>query len=55
MKHWKCKQCIHEVTNKRQRDIKTPLLDGVMCCREGKEELIKDDGNECKFYCCEAM
>lgn len=55
MKHWKCKQCIHGVRYKRQRDIKTPLPDGIMCYREGKGVLIKDDNNECKFYCCEAM
>lgn len=55
MQHWKCKQCIHEVANKRKRDIETLLPYAVTCCREEKEELIEDDGNECKFYCCEAV
>lgn len=55
IQYWKCKQCIYEVANKRKRDIKTPLPDGIMCYREGKGVLIKDDNNECKFYCCEAM
>lgn len=54
MKHWKCKQCIHGCTFRRQRDIYTPLPDGILCCRKDRSEIIEDDDEECKFYCCEA-
>ena len=54
MKHWKCKQCVHGSLFKRQRDIKTPLPDGILCCRKDRAEIVKDDEEECKYYCCEA-
>lgn len=53
MKHWKCKQCIHGCSYRRQRDIYTPLPDGILCYRKDRAEIIKDDDEECKFYCCE--
>lgn len=53
MKHWKCKQCIHAGSYKRKIDIKTPLLDGIVCYRKDKAEIIQDDEEECKWYCCE--
>jgi hypothetical protein len=54
MKHWKCKQCVHGSSFKRQIDIKTPLPNGVICHRKDRAEIIKDDEEECKYYCCEA-
>jgi hypothetical protein len=54
MKLWKCKQCIYGASFKRQIDIKTPLPNGVICYRKNKAEIIKDDNEECKYYCCEA-
>lgn len=52
MKHWKCNQCIHVSTFRKQIDIS--LQNEVICHREDKAEIIKDDDEECKWYCCEA-
>ena len=46
MKVWKCKQCTHCSTNKKQKKP-YPLT----CHRGDKATKIIEDNIECKFYC----